>query len=462
MGYNIQCWNFVNKYLQEFYGDDLSSIKMLELGNQHIKKSVQAVIKKKTVTAKKYFKSKGIGYTSVDFNGENGSIIHDLGDPIRNKEWIDSFDVVTNMGTSEHVSPIQSQYECFKNIHVCCKTGGIMLHSVPEFGSCKDHCPVYYTLDFFRNLAEKNSYRIIHLGKIIKNGNNLIHACFQKVADSSFLITKELFFSGIEFVKTQTNPQKTDRRPLVSVIIPLYNYKKYIADCINSVRRQNYTNVEIIVVDDCSTDGSADYVARTFANKGINLIRFKKNRGYSTAKNEGIIASNGLYLTILDADDMLTKKSLIWRVEAMLEEGTEFCHADAISVKNNITYKQCCKIKKPVILHYPTPYEIHAQTVLIKRDLYKKFGLYEEKLRSASDREMWWRFFGQSEKDLSFVSRSYVNKPVAFYRYHKKQMTRYRQANKKYNKKVHSLARSVYDLRKTNGINKDNTRIWED
>jgi len=250
-------------------------------------------------------------------------------------------------------------------------------------------------------------------------------------------------------------------KPLVSIVVPLYNYDKYIADCIESIIQSDYPNKEIIVIDDFSTDNSYK-IAKKFKSEGIFVKRFNRNKGYSVVKNSGIKRSRGDYISILDADDLYTKDSISVRVEMLLENDVDFIHADALAINGDISLKQCYKTNDFKVLHFPTPYEIHAQTVMVKRSLYEKFGLYDERLRSRSDREMWWRFFGQSEKDEDKVKRAYVDYPVAYYRYHDKSMTMMRQRNRKYDKEVRKLAESIYKDKNKNGINKSNTIFLND
>ncbi|HUS50102.1 MAG TPA: glycosyltransferase [Candidatus Paceibacterota bacterium] len=260
--------------------------------------------------------------------------------------------------------------------------------------------------------------------------------------------------------------------PLVSVVIPLYNYCNFVGDCIQSIKNQTYKNWEIIIVDDSSDDDSLS-IAKSYESYNIRIISFKKNMGYSAAKNEGIINSKGSLLTILDADDMLIKESLEVRVKAIIENNVDFVYANAISVYENISLKQCYNIKKPFVkassnrnikkkpslMYCPSIFGIHAQTVLLYRDLHKIFGLYDESLRSRSDREMWWRFFGQSKKEVPKIKYFFLDKPVVFYRYHKKSMTNYRIKHKKYDKKIRKKAQMVFKIRIEQGINDNNTRL---
>lgn len=96
----------------------------------------------------------------------------------------------------------------------------------------------------------------------------------------------------------------------ISVIIPLYNTEKYIEECINSARMQTYENLEIIVVDDGSTDSSGNIADRIATeDKRINVIH-KENEGVSTARNTGLDAATGEYIAFLDSDDTYDKDAL--------------------------------------------------------------------------------------------------------------------------------------------------------
>ena len=91
---------------------------------------------------------------------------------------------------------------------------------------------------------------------------------------------------------------------LFSIIIPVYNSEKYLFQCIQSVLNQKYSNVEIIIVDDCSTDKSLTII-RSFAKRynNIKIICNKKNEGVSVCRNKGISNAVGKYIIFLDSDD---------------------------------------------------------------------------------------------------------------------------------------------------------------
>lgn len=94
----------------------------------------------------------------------------------------------------------------------------------------------------------------------------------------------------------------------ISVIIPVYNTEKYLAECLKSLLEQTLEGVEIICVDDGSTDGSADILAK-FASRGVKIIT-QKNSGQSAARNNGLKAAKGEYIAFLDSDDWAEKTFL--------------------------------------------------------------------------------------------------------------------------------------------------------
>lgn len=91
--------------------------------------------------------------------------------------------------------------------------------------------------------------------------------------------------------------------PLLSIIVPVYNVDKYVSHCLEVLCKQDYKNIEIIVVDDGSTDNSASII-RTFARKDKRIITiFQSNEGVSAARNKGLGVAEGRYITFVDADD---------------------------------------------------------------------------------------------------------------------------------------------------------------
>ncbi|MGA0352002.1 MAG: glycosyltransferase family 2 protein [Acholeplasmataceae bacterium] len=237
----------------------------------------------------------------------------------------------------------------------------------------------------------------------------------------------------------------------VSIIIPLYNYEKYVSDCIASCRLQTHENIEMIFIDDCSTDKSKEEVQK-FAkiDKRIILLKHFENRGYSSAKNTGIRHSSGKYIVHLDADDMLTTESIEIRLNHLLKNpNVMMVHGRAYDVKNDIAYYECTRNHSKF---GETKAQIHAQGVMLKRECYEKYGLYEERLRSKSDKEMWIRL-----RDIAKINIEKIDEFVAYYRIHGKSMMAMRRTNKQYDSDVIKIFNEVTSIRKKEGITHKNT-----
>ncbi len=102
--------------------------------------------------------------------------------------------------------------------------------------------------------------------------------------------------------------------PLISVIIPVYNGEKYVKSCIETIRNQTFKDLEIIVVDDGSTDKSAE-IASQFP---VKLIRLPKNRGLSVARNTGIDNASGKYVHFMDVDDAVNSEFYEYLADAVI------------------------------------------------------------------------------------------------------------------------------------------------
>ena len=103
----------------------------------------------------------------------------------------------------------------------------------------------------------------------------------------------------------------TQEQPLISVIMPAYNAEKYIEAAVQSVRSQTYTNWELLILDDCSTDDTAK-IAGTFAemDSRICLLRNSQNVGVARTRNRGIEVAAGQWVAFLDSDDVWHKEKL--------------------------------------------------------------------------------------------------------------------------------------------------------
>lgn len=108
------------------------------------------------------------------------------------------------------------------------------------------------------------------------------------------------------------------RRPLVSVVIPAFNRGKTISYCLNSVLAQTYENIEVVVVDDCSTDNTVE-VVNGYSDPRVRCIVLEKNSGAQAARNRGIKEATGDWIAFQDSDDEWKPRKLEKQVEALAE-----------------------------------------------------------------------------------------------------------------------------------------------
>ena len=111
----------------------------------------------------------------------------------------------------------------------------------------------------------------------------------------------------------------------VSIIIPVYNVASFIIQCLDSVRSQSYTNLEVILVDDCGTDNSMAVVQEYLKHHSfteVKILHHTHNRGLSAARNTGLEAATGEYVFFLDSDDELTDDC----ISVMAEPIEKFYH----------------------------------------------------------------------------------------------------------------------------------------
>ena len=112
-------------------------------------------------------------------------------------------------------------------------------------------------------------------------------------------------------------------KPLVSIVVPVYNVKEYLPKCLESLARQSYEQIEIIIVNDGSSDGSGE-ICDEFAKKDTRAKVFhKKNGGLSSARNYGIKKAKGKYICLVDSDDWVKKDFVAKMVEAVAQEDAD-------------------------------------------------------------------------------------------------------------------------------------------
>ena len=124
--------------------------------------------------------------------------------------------------------------------------------------------------------------------------------------------------------------QAATKHPLVSVVMPAYNAEKYIGEAIRSVQSQTYANWILLVIDDCSTDHTAD-VVRAFVNTDdrIRLFQNTHNLGAAKTRNRGFELAKGEWVALLDSDDVWHSDKLERQLAAALNSGSEIIYCSS-------------------------------------------------------------------------------------------------------------------------------------
>lgn len=238
---------------------------------------------------------------------------------------------------------------------------------------------------------------------------------------SSILPTRIVaFFRRKIILKPGRENERFDKKPLVSVIIPVYNCAEYIGECIDSVAEQTYDNIEIIVVNDGSKDGSENII-KDKRKRYRNILYYKqRNEGVSAARNLGIKKARGEYITFVDGDDLVGK----YLVECLVNQIT-CTHPGCIIVskptqKINEFKERVLGYKKPVVksissgqalikLLYPYGIDNGPCAKLYPTVLLKK-NLFNIDLSIAEDLELNYRLI-KSSKIIKVL-----NEKLYFYR----------------------------------------------
>lgn len=171
---------------------------------------------------------------------------------------------------------------------------------------------------------------------------------------------------------------------LISVIIPAFNAEKFIKRTVESVINQTYTNIEVIIVDDGSTDKTKE-ICQELEKEDRRIKLFsKENEGVSEARNFGINYSNGKYIMFLDADDKYEKDIVKNMYQKMIEENVDIVRANYYIKKSNVYRKnnerfEIKKYNKNEIREYLIPaileekIRCYVWLLMIKRELVVKF-----------------------------------------------------------------------------------------
>lgn len=178
--------------------------------------------------------------------------------------------------------------------------------------------------------------------------------------------------------------------PLISIITPAYNSEAYIRETIQSVQAQTYTNWEMIIVDDCSTDATREIVKQLIVEDNrISLFKLEKNSGPAVARNTAIKHAKGRYLAFLDSDDMWLPEKLEKQFAFMSENNYGFSFTEYVKMSDDGKL-----VGKPVQIPEKVDYKkllkrnvIGCLTVMIDTDVVGEVEMVN--IRSRQDYVLW-------------------------------------------------------------------------
>lgn len=208
------------------------------------------------------------------------------------------------------------------------------------------------------------------------------------------------------------------KNPKVSVIIPVYNGGEWIKECIRSVTGQTYDNVEIIAIDDCSTDGSVRKI-KDIDDPRVTILENNSNRGIAASRNRGIRHSSGQFIGFLDQDDIWLEHKLETQLQRFSntpeKTGVVYSAVELLDTNKGTTdintflslSGDYMSRVSDIFLNNP----ITNITTLVKRECFEEYGLLDESLFGSDDYEFWLRIAGE-------YGFEYIDEPLAQKRLH--------------------------------------------
>lgn len=238
------------------------------------------------------------------------------------------------------------------------------------------------------------------------------------------------------------NPVPPSATPLVSVIIPCYNHERYVEKAIASAAQQSYPSVEVIVIDDGSSDDSVNVIKALSSDYSFRFI-CQENQGVCKTLNRAIReASTGEYIALLASDDFWHEDKIRLQIEALSRHPeSEFCFsqarefADTAMLEKGRIFPRKCRegnVLNSVFIRQHVP----AGTMLFTRRLFDTLDGFDENLREED-----WDFVIRSASATSFAA---VNQPLLYYRAHDTNTMRTRSRSAIYQQKAKILAKNMH------------------
>lgn len=199
---------------------------------------------------------------------------------------------------------------------------------------------------------------------------------------------------------------------LVSVILPVFNGERFISEAIDSVLQQTYPNLELLIINDASTDDTSKIISEYGVQQKVICFDLKSNTGVANARNVGLKESHGKYVAFIDADDIWNKDKLEIQIKQMIQQNLDYSYAYYNIVDENLNHLKSVT-QMPDYVTYRlllrTNY-IPMLTVVAKRDLFlnDKFSPV-----GHEDYALWLKLFRNNN-----INAGACRKVLAKYRVH--------------------------------------------
>lgn len=195
--------------------------------------------------------------------------------------------------------------------------------------------------------------------------------------------------------------------PLVSVIIPSFNSRRWVCAAIESVLVQSYPQIEVIVVDDGSSDGTGELLSQKYGER--IRYHYQRNRGLSSSRNEGLRLARGQYVQFLDADDVVHPEKFATQVACLRENGRHhLAYSDFdsfpdgepdVSIPSPAHFRQKCNAPSTWLALLSGNF-IPVHAVLVPREAIEAVDGFDESLRACEDYDLWLRL---AHRGIRFV-----------------------------------------------------------
>jgi glycosyltransferase involved in cell wall biosynthesis len=224
-------------------------------------------------------------------------------------------------------------------------------------------------------------------------------------------------------------------KPIISVIIPTFNYGRFVEEAIESVRQQSFSDWECLVVDDGSTDNTKQIVEKISAEDPRVSYFYQENKGLSAARNTGIIESVGEFFQFLDSDDLLETRKLELQLDYLFSHPEiDIVYGDMRYFSSDNPLERLFSLKnsnrpwmpkisgkgKEILRHLLRDNIMVVNSPLIRRRVVNATGLFDEGLNANEDWEYWLRC---ALNEFNFV---YLDLPetLALVRHHPASMSK--------------------------------------